>query len=259
MPPRLPTTAGAVRLPDRPMRDSGPQFAARRIALGPVRATGLPVFVCDEFRVGAHPFAPHPHAGLAAATYVLPGSPGGLRSRDSLGNDLCVGPGGIVWLQAGSGVQHEEMPSTPGLVLHGLQVFVELPPPWRDAPPQLLHLDGPDVPQWRGPAGDCVRVLTGRYGDTLSPLQPPPGLRWLDLALLSALQVDLPPAHGLLAHVLDGQIQLRHGGAELSLSAGQGAALAGTGAALALRAVTPARLVLLSGPVLDRDRPPALS
>jgi hypothetical protein len=33
----------------------------------------------------------------------LEDSEGKLRSRDSLGNDLVTGPGGIVWTQAGSG------------------------------------------------------------------------------------------------------------------------------------------------------------
>ena len=57
----------------------------------------------DEFRVTGRPFPPHPHAGFSAVTYVLEDSEGKLRSRDSLGNDLVTGPGGIVWTQAGSG------------------------------------------------------------------------------------------------------------------------------------------------------------
>jgi pirin-like protein len=70
-----------------------------------------PVLVFDDFRVRKLPFSPHPHAGFSAVTYVLEDSQRGLRSRTSLGNDIVVGPGGIVWTQAGRGVIHEEAPA----------------------------------------------------------------------------------------------------------------------------------------------------
>jgi redox-sensitive bicupin YhaK (pirin superfamily) len=80
----------------------------------------------DEFRVTGRPFPPHPHAGFSAVTYVLEDSEGKLRSRDSLGNDLVTGPGGIVWTQAGSGLIHEELPADSNRELHAVQVFVNL-------------------------------------------------------------------------------------------------------------------------------------
>src|ERR1700750_2703623 len=67
-----------------------------------------PVVVLNDFRVGSLPFCPHPHAGFGAVTYVPEDSPGDLRSRASSGIDLVVGPGGIVWTHAGSGVVHDE-------------------------------------------------------------------------------------------------------------------------------------------------------
>ncbi|MGZ4435795.1 MAG: pirin family protein, partial [Trebonia sp.] len=82
-----------------------------------------PLAVLDDFRVPGLPFSPHPHAGFAAVTYVLEDSPGDLRSRASSGADLTVGPGGIVWTHAGSGVVHEEIPAVPGRELHGVQIF----------------------------------------------------------------------------------------------------------------------------------------
>ena len=84
------------------------------------------VALLDDFRVRGRPFPPHPHAGFSAVTYVLQASAGGLRSRYSLGHDLVVRPGGIVWTQAGSGVMHEEMPAPPDRELHGVQIFVNL-------------------------------------------------------------------------------------------------------------------------------------
>ena len=73
-----------------------------------------PVTVLDDFRMGGLRICPHPHAGFAAVTYVLEDSRGDLRSRASSGIDIVVGPGGIVWTHAGSGVVHEEVPAVPG-------------------------------------------------------------------------------------------------------------------------------------------------
>jgi hypothetical protein len=68
---------------------------------------------------------------------VFEDSPGDLRSRDSLGNDVVTGPGGIVWTQAGSGLLHEETPADPDRELHGLQVFVNLSSNNKLAAPQM--------------------------------------------------------------------------------------------------------------------------
>jgi redox-sensitive bicupin YhaK (pirin superfamily) len=56
---------------------------------------------------------------------VFEDSKAALRSRDSLGEDVVVGPGGIVWTEAGRGVMHEELPASDD-ELHGLQIFVNL-------------------------------------------------------------------------------------------------------------------------------------
>lgn len=240
--------AGGLRLlPNHPQRPQGGPLSVRSVDLGAAQAAGLPVFVFDEFRVSGHPFGPHPHAGFSAVTSVLEDSAGGLRSRDSLGNDIVVGAGGMVWTQAGRGVQHEELPATPGHELHGLQVFVKLPAAYKLTPPCVLHLDGGDVPEWRGPAGDRVRVLVGEFGGQLSPLQPDPPFRWLDLALRSMLDVLLEPGHRMLAYTLQGEALLRHAGQELRLPAGRAALLAGAPSPLQLQALGPCRLVLLSG------------
>lgn len=104
----------------------GPHLRVKSVdvaALGPLAS---PICLFDDFRVSGTPFGPHPHAGFSQITNVFPDSPGGNRSRDSLGNDIVVGPGGIVWMQAGSGMLHQEMPADSSRELHGLQVFVNL-------------------------------------------------------------------------------------------------------------------------------------
>ncbi len=180
----------------------GPAFSVRSVDLSAAEGAGLPVRVVDDFRVGGHPFGPHPHAGFSAVTYVFEDSAGALRSRDSLGNDIVVGPGGVVWTQAGSGAMHEELPAQPGRELHGLQVFVNLPSRLKLTPPRVMHLDGPAVPVWRGPEGDRVRVVSGAYAQVESPLRPAHPLDWLDLHLARALPLLLPTGHRALLYVV---------------------------------------------------------
>ena len=64
----------------------------------------------DHYRMSGPTFAPHPHAGFSAVSYVFEDSKGGLRNRDSLQHDLVIEPGAMVWTQAGSGVVHDEFP-----------------------------------------------------------------------------------------------------------------------------------------------------
>src|SRR5271166_1781445 len=65
--------------------------------------------------------------GLLRADVRVRGLTRGVRSRDSLGNDVIVRPGGIVWFQAARGALHqEEVPAQQGTELHGAQIFVKL-------------------------------------------------------------------------------------------------------------------------------------
>jgi hypothetical protein len=99
--------------------ESGGVFSAKSIKLHELGERASPIFVLDDFRVRGRPFAPHPHAGISGLTYVFEDSEGRARSR-------VVGPGGIVWFQAGSGAVHHEVPAESGRELRGAQIFVKL-------------------------------------------------------------------------------------------------------------------------------------
>ena len=46
---------------------------------------------------------PHPHIGLSTISYLFNGS---MQHRDSLGNDVVIGPGTVNLMTAGSGIVH---------------------------------------------------------------------------------------------------------------------------------------------------------
>lgn len=211
--------------------DSGGLWV-RSIDLPARKAAGSSLLVMDEFRVGGNPFPPHPHAGFSAVTYVFEDSAGGLRSRDSLGNDVRVGPGGIVWTQAARGLIHHELPRDAGRELHGAQIFVNLSARSKFIEPDVLWLDGPDVPQWTHSKGDRVRVVVGSYRLVTSPLTPAEPFTLLDLDLRHAIELPIQKGQHATLYVTSGQARiLAAGGSDgFDVAAGSAVTVVGTGA-----------------------------
>lgn len=207
-----------------------------------------PVAVLDDFRVPGLPFSPHPHAGFAAVTYVFEDSPGDLRSRASSGADLTVGPGGIVWTHAGSGVVHEEIPAVPGRELHGIQIFVNLSAKNKLTVPQVLHLEPGQVPEWRNDAGDRARVVVGSFEGVASPLVPAEPFTLLDVRLRREIAFGLQPAHNAVVYVLTGHVAVRADGQQGKVDGGHALALRGGGGLVRFEAVPPSHFLIFSGP-----------
>lgn len=228
----------------------------RSLALDELGERTSPINVLDHFRVRGRPFSPHPHAGFSTISYVFEDSTGGLRSRDSLGNDFVMGPGGIVWTEAGRGVIHEELPAEAERELHGIQLFVNLSSRNKLVAPRVLRLAKSEVPEWQSDGGDRVRVLVGSFRDLSSPLVPIEPFEWLEIWLRRGVSIDVRETHNTLVYLLGGEIVIRAGGREQKLASEQAVALQGSGR-VALEAAHPAHVFVLSGaelrePVLAR-------
>jgi redox-sensitive bicupin YhaK (pirin superfamily) len=241
----MPTSLSAV-MPAQ-VRGLGSAFSVHSIDVNKLGAKASPVVVLDHFRVRGRPFTPHPHAGFSAVTYVLEDSQSGLRSRDSLGNDLVTDPGGIVWTQAGSGVLHEELPTESDRELHGVQVFVNLSSKNKHAAPEVLRLTNRDVPQWRNATGDTVRVIVGSFQGVSSPLVPVEAFNFLDIQLQQRISLPRRDDHNALVYVLKGEVVVRADGRQQKVSNEHAITLNGSGAPVTLQATHPAHLLVLSG------------
>ena len=132
-----------------------------------------PFLLFDDFS-GEHEedyaagFPGHPHRGMETVTYILEGT---VRHRDSLGNEGFIGAGDIQWMNAGSGILHEEMPETRDVKegIKGFQLWVNLPRAKKMLPPQYRDIKSSEVPVVARD-GVIVRVLGGSYEGTTGPV-----------------------------------------------------------------------------------------
>ena len=142
-----------------------------------------PFLQIDAFSLSQPFFAPHPHAGFSAVTYIFPESPIGFINRDSLGSRQRIAPGGMHWTAAGRGVLHEEVPEVRGVAVLGLQMFINLPRARQQMEPAMIHLEPEEVPLYQAP-GVVARVVFGASNGVHAAAQTPtPGARLVDLIL----------------------------------------------------------------------------
>ena len=173
-------------------RSHAPGF--RSVSMRSEPSFDLDPFLNVDFFVMSEPtFPPHPHAGFSAVTYLLPESRGSFRNRDSLGDTSTIGPGAIHWTQAGAGMMHEEIPSTPGVEGTGFQIFVNLPAAQKGIAPRAFHADATHVPVV-SLDGSLVRVLAGAFGGTEGALGPGLALvpDLLDLTIDAGKTLEVP-------------------------------------------------------------------
>lgn len=149
---------------------TGPFLPAQRHSIGAgFQAEGWreplalldPFIMVDHFRMSGAVFAPHPHAGFSAVTYLFDDSATGLVSRDSLGGEHEILPGGLHWTLAGQGVMHDEFPIEAGREAHGLQIFVNLPAEQKLREPAVMRLAAEQMPHRVGEGWRARQVFGG--------------------------------------------------------------------------------------------------
>lgn len=104
-------------------------------------------------------FPEHPHRGFETITYMKAGR---MRHRDHMGNEGVIAAGDVQWMTAGAGVLHSEMPEQEHGLLHGFQIWLNLPAAEKMKPAAYQEIISADVAQQALPEGGIVRVIAGR-------------------------------------------------------------------------------------------------
>jgi redox-sensitive bicupin YhaK (pirin superfamily) len=193
---------------------------------------------------------PHPHIGLATVTYLFSGE---IMHRDSLGTVIPIRPGEMNLMSAGQGIVHSERTPTDvraaGHDLYGIQAWVALPRSHEDSAPSFGHFAASELPLITG-EGVTVRLINGEMAGRVSPVALPMETIYAEVQLAAGAQLPFDARYVERAiYTCDGEIEVdgeRFGSPQLLLLK--------TGHAATIRALTPARFMLLGGEPADGPR-----
>jgi redox-sensitive bicupin YhaK (pirin superfamily) len=168
-------------------------------------------------------FPNYPHRGFETVTYMLEGA---MLHRDHLGNEGHLRKGDVQWMTAAHGIIHSEMPEQENGLLHGFQLWLNLPAKEKMKPPHYRDIAAKDIPFVSLENGGHIKLIAGEYesgiekisravtGVTTQPL-------YLDVLLSPQQQFDIPinPQHTALVYVYQGELVI--GNSDKVLKAGQ--------------------------------------
>ena len=153
-------------------------------------------------------FPDHPHRGFETVTYMLAGR---MRHGDNKGNTGLLGPGSVQWMTAGRGIVHSEMPEQEEGLMHGFQLWVNLPAKDKMTAPRYQDIPPGDIPEVDAGNGIRVRVIAGRFGNVSGPVSAvATDPMYLDVALPAgaSLDVPLPADDNAFAYVFEGAAKI---------------------------------------------------
>ena len=115
-------------------------------------------------------FPEHPHRGFETITYMKAGR---MRHRDHMGNEGVIGAGDVQWMTAGAGVLHSEMPEQDQGLLHGFQIWLNLPAAEKMKPATYQELTSSTITELSLAKDGLLRVIAGNITANQQLLQGP--------------------------------------------------------------------------------------
>ncbi|WP_128545890.1 pirin family protein [Larkinella soli] len=163
-------------------------------------------FLKDHERPDHAGVGPHPHRGFSPVTFVFKG---GVRHRDSRGNDRSVSEGGTQWMNAGMGIIHSERPLSDEQEI--IQMWVNTPAAHKMDPPTYYPLTKEETPSVTSEDGKVtVNVVTGELLGLKGPIPTftPINSATLYLRAGGKIYLPLPPNHNAFVYLLDGKLRV---------------------------------------------------
>ena len=170
-------------------------------------------------------FPNHPHRGFETVSVMLDGR---IRHHDSRGNQGLITGGGAQWMTAGRGIVHSEMPEQEQGLLHGFQLWVNLPASEKFCAQAYQDLSPDRLAEAKLSASSTARVISGNVSGAMGPVRPrPTEATLLTLALEdeTPFVFDVPAGHTAFAFVHTGSAVLGPDGASTRVAAGMLAVL----------------------------------
>lgn len=196
--------------------NDGGGVSISRIAGSQINALIDPFLMLDEINsdeandyIGGFP--EHPHRGMETITYMKAGR---MRHRDHMGNEGVIGSGDVQWMTAGRGVLHSEMPEQESGLLHGFQLWLNLPASEKMKPAAYRDIRVSDIPVYALRDGGKVAVVAGNVvinKDTalkgiLPELTTEPVMLDLSLTANEHLSLAFNEHYPALVYVIEGEL-----------------------------------------------------
>lgn len=208
-----------------------------------------PVMGFDDFRLASDVFGPHKHRHMSALSYLFDDSEA-YHNKDSMGNDLSISTGSLLWTWAGSGVTHHEFPEAENAKIHGLQLFLDIPVEKRDLPPKSILVPIEKMP-FKDVDGVRLKVVLGSAADMINEVPIPEAITFLDVNIAAGKNFThvLPAGWNGVIYLMSGLIHLETPSGDFSLEGRETIALGSSAedVQLILRAENDCHLLLVSG------------
>lgn len=155
----------------------------------------------------------HPHRGFETVTIAYQGA---LQHRDSGGNSGRIGPGGVQWMTAASGVVHEEKHDTAftknGGTLEMVQLWVNLPKAHKMDKPRYQGFEQEDIPVEDLGEGSYVRIIAGDFNGRKGAAKTFSPLNLFDIRLKAGktITLNLPDGYNTGIVVLNGEARFNN-------------------------------------------------
>jgi len=142
------------------------------------------------------PFGPHPHRGFETVTFIVAGS---LTHRDTGGHESVIERGGVQWMTAGRGLEHEEV-SPPDFLERGgpleiLQLWINLPARLKFTEPGYTGLQKDGIPSFAAD-GVTVNLISGSWNGHHGPIESLTDVHMMTAELKAGSHIALPAPRG---------------------------------------------------------------
>jgi redox-sensitive bicupin YhaK (pirin superfamily) len=159
-----------------------------------------PFLMLDEFRSDEPQdylagFPNHPHRGFETVTYMIAGK---FRHQDNKGHSGILAAGGAQWMTAGRGIVHSEMPEQEEGLVHGFQLWLNLPKKDKMCPASYKDVQAEEIPHVALPNGVVVRALAGTINGVSGPIhgrETEPVYFDVEIPAGATAQIPIPAGH----------------------------------------------------------------
>lgn len=193
---------------------------------------------------------PHPHRGFEPVTFLYQG---GIRHKDSLGNEGILEAGDIQWMTAGRGIIHSERASDffmeNGGTIEGIQLWVNLPAKDKLTQPKYQEIRKSEIP-FINENKVTNRIVSGNlHGqkgiiDTFSPMLI------LQTSILPGgkTKIPIPENFNACIYIISGEIILNE---NFNYPAGKLIHFLNSGEGIGLEGIQDAEILILCGENID--------